>query len=181
METPVPVPNAFRFGVFEVYLQSSELRKSGIKLKLQDQPLQVLIALLEKPGVVIAREELRKKLWDDDTFVDFEHSLGTAINKIREALGDSAENPRFIETLPRRGYRFVTPVTTISATSPSPLDTSSANSRRSLLAPSFGRRFALVTAAVIALAALAWGIAHRSVGAGSALPPIRSIAALTFL
>src|ERR1700682_5014303 len=107
METPVPVPNAFRFGVFEVYLQSSELRKSGIKLKLQDQPLQVLIALLEKPGVVIAREELRKKLWDDDTFVEFDHSLGTAINKIREALDDSAENPRFIETLPRRGYRFI--------------------------------------------------------------------------
>jgi TolB-like protein/DNA-binding winged helix-turn-helix (wHTH) protein len=181
METPATVPNVLRFGVFEVDLQSSELRKSGIKLKLQDQPLQVLIALLEKPGVVVGREELRKKLWDADTFVDFEHSLGTAINKIREALGDSAENPRFIETLPRRGYRFVAPVTTISAASPSPLDTSSANSRRSLLAPSFGRRFALVTAAVIALAALAWGIGHRVVGAGSALPPIRSIAVLPFL
>src|ERR1700730_4463787 len=115
METPVPVPNVFRFGVFEVDLQASELRKSGVKLKLQDQPLQVLIALLEKPGVVVGREELRKKLWDDDTFVDFEHSLGTAINKIREALGDSAENPRFIETLPRRGYRFIAPVTSASA------------------------------------------------------------------
>src|SRR6266849_9307415 len=106
MENPGPSPKAMRFGVFEIDLQAGELRKSGVKLKLQEQPFQVLITLLDKPGRVVTREELRKKLWDTDTFVDFEHSLRTAINKIREALGDSADNPRFIETLPRRGYRF---------------------------------------------------------------------------
>jgi TolB-like protein/DNA-binding winged helix-turn-helix (wHTH) protein len=179
METPVPVLNVFRFGVFEVDLQSSELRKSGIKLKLQDQPLQVLIALLEKPSVVVGREELRKKLWDADTFVDFEHSLGTAINKIREALGDSAENPRFIETLPRRGYRFIAPVTSVSAADQPPLSLPAHHPP--VLSPRLWRRFALITAAVIALTALAWGIGHRVVGAGSALPPIRSIAVLPFL
>ncbi|PYU48507.1 MAG: hypothetical protein DMG48_20120 [Acidobacteria bacterium] len=181
METPATVPNVLRFGVFEVDLQASELRKSGIKLKLQDQPMQVLVALLEKPGVVIGREELREKLWDADTFVDFEHSLGTAVNKIREALGDSAENPRFIETLPRRGYRFIAPVTSVSAaTSDQPPIALPAHCPP-VLSPRLRRRFALSTAAVIAIAALAWGIGHRNVGAGSALPPIRSIAVLPFL
>ena len=96
-----------RFGVFEVDLRSHELRKQGMKVKLQDQPFQVLAVLLEHPGEVVTREELRKRLWPDDTFVDFDHSLSTDINKVREALGDTAESPRFIETLPRRGYRFI--------------------------------------------------------------------------
>lgn len=107
MESLDPSPRTIRFGVFEIDRQTGELRKAGVKLKLQDQPFQVLMALLDKPGRVVTRQELRKKLWGSDTFVDFEHSLGTAINKIREALGDSADNPRFIETLPRRGYRFL--------------------------------------------------------------------------
>jgi TolB-like protein/DNA-binding winged helix-turn-helix (wHTH) protein/Tfp pilus assembly protein PilF len=107
MENPGLAPKVVRFGVFEIDPQAGELRKSGVKLKLQEQPFRVLITLLDKPGMIVTRGELRKKLWDTDTFVDFEHSLGTAINKIREALGDSADNPRFIETLPRRGYRFL--------------------------------------------------------------------------
>jgi TolB-like protein/DNA-binding winged helix-turn-helix (wHTH) protein len=129
MENPGPAPTAIRFGVFEIDPQAGELRKSGVKLKLQDQPFQVLMSLLNKPGMVVTREELRKKLWDTDTFVDFEHSLGTAINKIREALGDSAENPRFIETLPRRGYRFLSTVEAVErpnavpAIAPSPART----------------------------------------------------------
>ena len=98
-----------RFGTFEVDLPAGELRKSGMKLKLTGQPFQVLTILLERPGEVVTREELQKRLWPD-TFVDVDHSLNTAINKIREALGDSAESPRFVETLPRRGYRFVAPV-----------------------------------------------------------------------
>ena len=110
MENSAPVLKALRFGLFELDLQAGELRKSGVKIKLQEQPLQVLIALLQKPGEVVTREELRMKLWDAETFVDVEHSLGTAINKIREVLGDSAENPRFVETLPRRGYRFIAQV-----------------------------------------------------------------------
>src|SRR5258708_1191260 len=110
MENPAPPPIALRFGLFELDLQAGELRKSGVKIKLQEQPLQVLIALLQRPGEVVRGEELRMKLWDAETFVDVEHSLATAINKIREVLGDSAENPRFVETLPRRGYRFIAQV-----------------------------------------------------------------------
>jgi cholera toxin transcriptional activator len=99
-----------RFGVFELDLSAGELRKSGAKLRLQGQPFQVLALLLDRAGDVVTREELRQKLWPSDTFVDFDHSLNTAINKVREALGDSASSPRFVETLARRGYRFIAPV-----------------------------------------------------------------------
>ncbi len=99
-----------RFGVFELDLSTGELRKSGVKLRLQGQPIQVLTVLLERAGDIVTREELRQKLWPADTFVDFDHSLNTAINKVREALGDSASSPRFVETLARRGYRFIAPV-----------------------------------------------------------------------
>lgn len=100
----------FRFGIFEADSATGELRKAGVRLRLQDQPFQVLIALLERPGEVLTREELRQKLWPDGTFVDFDHSLNSIINKLREVLSDSAGNPRFIETLARRGYRFLAPV-----------------------------------------------------------------------
>jgi DNA-binding winged helix-turn-helix (wHTH) protein len=105
VENAVQATSPIRFGVFEVDLRTGELRKSGIKLRLSSQPFQVLAILLERPGEVITREELQKRIWPD-TFVDFEHNLNTAVNKIREVLGDSAENPRFVETVPRRGYRF---------------------------------------------------------------------------
>jgi len=96
-----------RFGSFEVDLRAGELRKEGSKIKLQDQPFQILALLLERPGQVVTREELQSRLWPSDTFVDFDHSLNKAINKLREALGDSADSPRFIETLAKRGYRFL--------------------------------------------------------------------------
>jgi TolB-like protein/DNA-binding winged helix-turn-helix (wHTH) protein/Tfp pilus assembly protein PilF len=99
-----------RFGVYEVDLRTSELRKQGRKIKLQEQPCRVLGILLQQRGNVVTRDELRKKLWSDDTFVDFDHSLNTAVMRLREALGDSSDNPRFIETLPRHGYRFIAPV-----------------------------------------------------------------------
>src|SRR5437764_10509855 len=98
-----------RFGAFEADMQTGELRKDGVKLKFSGQPFQVLAILLERPGDVVTREELQKRLWPD-TFVDVERNLNTAVNKIREVLGDSAETPRFVETLPRRGYRFIAPV-----------------------------------------------------------------------
>jgi len=98
------------FGVFEVDLRTGELRKRGLRVRLQQQPFQVLAILLERPGQVVGREELQKKLWAADTFVDFDHGLNKAINKIREALGDSAESPRFVETVARRGYRFLADV-----------------------------------------------------------------------
>ena len=101
---------AIRFGVFQVDLQQQQLLKKGIRLKLQSQPFSILLTLLSQPGKVVTKEELRRKLWPDDVFIDFDHSLGTAINKLREVLDDSADNPRFVETLPRRGYRFIAPV-----------------------------------------------------------------------
>jgi cholera toxin transcriptional activator len=99
-----------RFGIFELDLSAGELRKSGVKLRLQGQPFQVLALLLERAGEVVTREELQQKLWPSDTFVDFDHSLNTAVNKVREALGDSASSPRYVETLARRGYRFIAEV-----------------------------------------------------------------------
>src|ERR1035437_6783186 len=104
-----PRPQLVRFGAFEADLRTGELRKDGVKLKFGGQPLQVLTILLERPGDVITREELQKRLWPD-TFVDVERILNTAINKIREVLGDSPESPRFVETLPRRGDRFIAPL-----------------------------------------------------------------------
>jgi Tol biopolymer transport system component/DNA-binding winged helix-turn-helix (wHTH) protein len=102
--------NTRRFGVFEVDLRAGELRRGGLKVKLQEQPFQVLALLLERPGEVVSREELRNRLWPADMFVDFDHSLNAAIKRLRDALGDVAENPRFVETVARRGYRFVAPV-----------------------------------------------------------------------
>src|SRR4029077_3909091 len=99
-----------RFGSFEVDLHAGELRKGGVKIKLHGQPLDVLAMLLEEPGEMVTREELQRKLWAADTFVDFEHGLNKAINKLREALGESADSPRFVETLPRQGYRFIATV-----------------------------------------------------------------------
>src|SRR4051812_16407133 len=100
----------FRFGVFEVNVIAGELRKNGARMRLQEQPFQVLVVLLENAGQVVTRENLRQKVWPADTFVDFDHSLNTAVNKIREALGDSATSPRFVETMAHRGYRFIAPV-----------------------------------------------------------------------
>ena len=101
-----------RFAVFEVDLAAGELRKNGARIRLQEQPFQILAYLIDRAGEVVTREELRQKLWPADTFVDFDHSLNTAINKLREALGDSASNPRYVETLARRGYRFLAPLQT---------------------------------------------------------------------
>lgn len=109
MGEPASGPRIIRFGVFEVDLRAGELRKQGVRVRLQERPLQVLAALLEQPGELVTREELKQKLWAG-TIVDFDHSINTTINKLRDALGDSADTPRFIETLPRRGYRFIYPV-----------------------------------------------------------------------
>jgi TolB-like protein/DNA-binding winged helix-turn-helix (wHTH) protein/Tfp pilus assembly protein PilF len=113
---PAVVSRLVRFGAFEVDLRAGELRKSGIKIKLQEKPFQVLALLLERGGDVVTREELREKLWLADTFVDFDHSVGTAVAKLRQALGDSAQNPRFVETVSSRGYRFIMPVNRVSET-----------------------------------------------------------------
>ena len=101
---------SLQFGVFELDLQAGELRKHGLRVRLQEQPLKVLVMLLERHGDIVTREELQKELWPADTFVDFDHGVNKAINKVRDALGDSAESPRFVETVSRRGYRFLAEV-----------------------------------------------------------------------
>ena len=107
MESAHPSRGAVRFGVFEVDLHAGELRKQGARIRLQEQPFHVLQMLLEQPGEIVTREVLQKRIWPADTFVDFDQGLNNAIKRLREALGDSPESPRFIETVPRRGYRFI--------------------------------------------------------------------------
>src|SRR6266404_7934936 len=113
VEASVPASSSsriIRFSTFEVNLHTGELRQRGQRIKLQEQPLQVLAALLERPGQMVTREELRSRLWPEDTFVDFDHSPNAAIKRLRDELGESAETPILIETLARRGYRFIAPV-----------------------------------------------------------------------
>src|SRR5205823_11813225 len=110
METGKSAAQIIRFGVFAVDLRSGELFKSGMKIRLQEQPFQLLAALLERPGEPVMKEELRDRLWAADVFVDFDSSLKIAVNKLRQALGDSAKTPHFIETVARRGYRFIAPI-----------------------------------------------------------------------
>jgi cholera toxin transcriptional activator len=105
-----PPPTRYRFGVFEADSATGELRRKGVRVKLHSQPFQLLFLLLERPGEMLTREEISRELWPDGTFVDYEHGVNSAINRLREALGDKASNPRFVETLARRGYRFVAPV-----------------------------------------------------------------------
>ena len=116
----------YRFGTFEADAVTGELRRQGIRIKLNAQPFQVLLMLLERPGEVLTREEIARALWSDDTFVDYDHGVNSAVNRIRDALGDTASSPRFVETLARRGYRFVAPVETLAGQSelpPSPAST----------------------------------------------------------
>src|ERR1700721_540461 len=108
-------PSALRFGTYEVFLQSGEVRKAGLRIRVQQQPMRLLEILLERPGEVVTREELRSRVWADESFGDFGQALNIAIGKLRSALGDSAENPQFIETLPKRGYRFIAEVSVLDA------------------------------------------------------------------
>src|SRR6266403_3755843 len=110
MEQTHRSPRNVRFGVFEADMEAGELRKHGLRLKLSEQPFQILAILVARPGEVVSREELRERLWPGDTFVDFDHGLNNAVMRLREVLGDSSDRPRFIETLPRRGYRFIAPI-----------------------------------------------------------------------
>src|SRR6267142_5689993 len=103
-----------RFGLYEIDLQSGELRRAGVRIRVQQQPLRLLEILLERPGEVVTREELRSQIWPNESFGDFDQAVNVAIAKLRGALGDSADNPRYIETLPRRGYRFLAEVAIIN-------------------------------------------------------------------
>src|SRR5438874_3790453 len=110
MERTVASANIFRFGLFQADAASGTLMRNGVRIKLQDQPFRVLLLLLDRPGEIVTREELRQKLWREGTFVDFDGSLNVILKKLRAAIDDDSDNPRFIETVPRRGYRFIAPV-----------------------------------------------------------------------
>ena len=151
MAEAVRSSRVIRFGTFEVDLQDGELRKGGVKLKLTGQPFQVLAILLERPGEIVTREELQKRLWPD-TFVDVDHNLNTAINKIREVLGDSAESPRFVETLPRRGYRFIASVEGPKIPT-TPAEESGSGARRGSRIPTWVVRISILWVVILLLAA----------------------------
>ena len=112
MASPAQPSRVIRFGAFELDAVNGELRKVGVSLKINPQPLRVLQLLAERPGQVVTREEIQRCLWGDNTFVDFERGINFCVNQIRATLGDDAEKPRYVETLPRRGYRFIAPVKT---------------------------------------------------------------------
>jgi len=179
MEASTATARVLRFGIFELDTQSGELRRHGLKIRLPDQSFQILRRLLERPGEVVTREELRQRLWTSDTFVDFDVGVNSAIRKLREALDDSAENPRFVETFPRRGYRFIAPVQ--SATSeqiPEPVavaTTTGARARPRWIAG--GLVLAVTIATLVLLYERGW---WERVRAGSATAPIRSLAVLPF-
>ena len=169
---PVEAPTApvVRFGVFEVDLRSGEFRKHGVRIKLQDQPFKVLAMLLEQPGELVTREQIQRQLWPADTFVDFEHSVNAAVRRLRDALNDDADTPRFIETLPRHGYRFIADVTLV-ADAEQPVSAALASTTET--GATTWWRWLVVLLAVLAIAvAVAWGLWPRAV--------IDSVAVLPF-
>ena len=160
MAEPSINASVVRFGIFELDRRSGELRRSGIKVKLQDQPFQILTMLLERPGEIVTREELQKRLWPGDTFVDFDLSLNSAVKKLRQALGDDSDNPRYIETLYRRGYRFIGAVNGAHAEEPLAATRASAASPQQVVKPEIrGSRaltWSLLAALCVAGAAWIW-------------------------
>jgi TolB-like protein/DNA-binding winged helix-turn-helix (wHTH) protein len=175
--------NGYRFGQFEVDQRTGELRKQGMRLRVRGRPIDILLTLLSRPGELVTRDELRARLWPADTFVDFDHGLHSAVNRLREALGDSADNPRFIETLPRKGYRFIAPVTIVTSNAPlaavaplasaavpapeampiqaervGPVTSNAGNRRRSFAAN------AMIVVASVAVLSLLWTLNRGSVG-----------------
>ncbi|HEV2494177.1 MAG TPA: winged helix-turn-helix domain-containing protein [Terriglobia bacterium] len=161
------------FGVFEVDLKAGELRKHGLKIRLQEQPFQVLQMLLERPGEVVLREEIQQTLWSNDTIVEFDHSINAAVKRLRQALGDDADRPLYVETVPRRGYRFIAPLNGASQVGAPALPASGPTddkraSRLALRAPAL-----VAVSAAVAVAALVVWLAHRRTTTPASLPEIR--------
>jgi TolB-like protein/DNA-binding winged helix-turn-helix (wHTH) protein/Flp pilus assembly protein TadD len=192
MPDATQAPVVRRFGVFEINLQSGELRKNGMRLRLSGQPFQILAVLVERPGEVVTREELHSKLWPTDTFVDFDHGLNNAVARIREVLDDSSDTPRYLETIPRRGYRFIAPLSDVgAATVPPSAAESKVNLAHQITHPGAsdppvltGTRVVPVRmkvllggAAVVVLLTLAL-VLHRGGAKGASPPAIKSLAVL---
>jgi TolB-like protein/DNA-binding winged helix-turn-helix (wHTH) protein/Tfp pilus assembly protein PilF len=204
---PAVSPKLVRFGIYQVDVRTSELWKQGRKIKLQEQPCRILAILLEQRGEVVTREELRKRLWSDDTFVDFDHSLNTAIMRLREALNDSSDNPRFIETLPRHGYRFIAPIEELDGSAPEGAEESRSSATREVASQvmepgpaiqfpagqagadvgprRIASRVALILGSLLALLAIAligvrMRLARNGSGANSQSDQIKSLVVLPF-
>ena len=193
MDIQTPDAPVFRFGIFELDTRSGELRRHGLKVRLPDQSFQILQTLIRRPGEVVTRDELRRVLWTAETFVDFEVGLNSAVRKLREALDDSAENPRFVETLPRRGYRFVASVAAHAPHTPSlaesaapevdtslPVGDSSVTSIVRFRIPRWAAAGGLLLVALVALAAVYQRGELANMRAGPAEAPIRSLVVLPF-
>lgn len=191
MSTSNPLRAISRFGAFEIDSRTGELRKNGMRIRCQEQPIQVLMALLERPGELLTREELRQRVWPQDTFVDFDHALNTAVKKIRAALNDEADSPRYLETVPRRGYRFIAPVQTEVTPARIPeelpagkldvLCTASENPfyyRPETHRPLFNRRVVLLAAALIGVAGGGYYWSNRHARASSNGMPSRTMVAV---
>lgn len=178
MESGKQQSRVFRFGAFELDVPAVELRKHGIRIKLQQQPFEILLMLLGRPGKLVTREELQRKLWPADTFVDFEHGLGSAINRLREALGDSTDRARYIETVPRRGYKFIAPIETDDSFAGAPATVARQPAKTTKATQSYSLAVAFGAAAVVVLVlALAWPSLRGRVGTMSA-DRIESLAVL---
>src|SRR5215468_11888519 len=184
MPAPASSPNLVQFGVFELDLQNAELRKGGVKVKLQEQPLKILQILLENPGQVVGREALQKRVWPANTFVEFDQGLYSAMARLRDALGDSSDSPRFIETVARRGYRFIAPVVLTSPTAPgcervtepgTRIESGKALSTRRMIASLLA---GLVGGALVLTIVLGFDLAGSREWLRSRSTPIRSIAVL---
>src|ERR1700751_5199740 len=171
IETAAPGAKVFRFGTFEVSADSGELHRAGARVRIQPQPFAVLLMLLERSGEVVTREELRQGLWPDATHGDFDQGLNIAVKKLRETLRDSAEAPRFIETLPRRGYRFLAPVTDISSTGSGGTPAAGVPRRSHII------RWLVVVLVLILMAA---GVTYRRRSRSTTQQGLRTLAVLPF-
>jgi TolB-like protein/DNA-binding winged helix-turn-helix (wHTH) protein len=180
MSTSTLAAPLLRFGTFELNLRAGELRKRGVKLRLQGQPLQILAILAKSPGDLVTREELRTRIWPADTFVDFDHSLHNAIRRIREVLGDSAEKPRYVETLPRRGYRFIAAVEEVHSPRCTAVLSKDAVEQTATWVPTQRKLFAqvLITLCAWTVIGFSLSMAWQRFYAPHDVRPIRSIAVL---
>ncbi len=193
MSSPVCSGPVFQFGLFEADVTANMLRRDGVRVRIQDQPFRLLIHLLERPGEIVTREELHQKLWPEGTYVDFEGSLNAALRKLRVALGDDSENPSFIETVPRRGYRFIAPVSVLQNRADKPAEDVPRPTSAALSLPSSGKNrvatYVLIAASVlvVAIAGMIWrrnrSLANPlkfSLQANASLPARKSVAILGF-
>ena len=192
MEQAAPSARIFRFGLFEADVARAHLNRNGMRIKIQDQPFRVLVFLLERPGEIVSREELRQKLWPDGTFVDFDGSLNVILKKLRAAIDDDSDNPRFIETVPRRGYRFIAPVTLVGGSAPTTSEAATPSPSAAVLGASTSKPYPLyIGVAVLVLVAGSFGLykwrdnrsSNPSNNASAATPAVamrKSVAVLGF-